>query len=157
MVYGRILYNNIREYTPKSFPTIPYSQTVKPVFGTLCFIQEDNLKSLASGMPTPWSKEDGGSWDNSSTQVGCTRSSCSASALVYGLLSSTLVYGPIRPIMLIAPMKPVWWKNEHTRRFFELVNRPKRLRRKLLRLLRLLLQVQLKMKNDWSNQIPLIQ
>ncbi len=34
MVYGRILYNNIKEYTPKWFPTIPYSQTVKPVFGT---------------------------------------------------------------------------------------------------------------------------
>jgi predicted neutral ceramidase superfamily lipid hydrolase len=33
MVYGRILYNNIKEYTPKWFPTIPYSQTVKPVFG----------------------------------------------------------------------------------------------------------------------------
>lgn len=34
MVYGRILYNNIKEYTPKNFPTIPYSQTTKPVFGT---------------------------------------------------------------------------------------------------------------------------
>ncbi len=36
MVYGRILYNNIKEYTPKNFPTIPYSQTVKPLFGTPC-------------------------------------------------------------------------------------------------------------------------
>jgi hypothetical protein len=34
MVYGRILYNSIKEYTPKWFPTIPYSQTTKPVFGT---------------------------------------------------------------------------------------------------------------------------
>ena len=33
-MYGRILYNNIKEYTPKWFPTIPYSQTVKPTFGT---------------------------------------------------------------------------------------------------------------------------
>jgi hypothetical protein len=33
MVYGRILYNSIKEYTPKWFPTIPYSQTTKPVFG----------------------------------------------------------------------------------------------------------------------------
>jgi hypothetical protein len=32
MVYGRILYNNIKEYTPKWFPTIPYSQTTKPIF-----------------------------------------------------------------------------------------------------------------------------
>ena len=31
--YGKILYNNIKEYTPKWFPTIPYSQTVKPTFG----------------------------------------------------------------------------------------------------------------------------
>lgn len=34
MVYGRILYNNIKEYTPKWYPTIPYSQTVKHTFGT---------------------------------------------------------------------------------------------------------------------------
>ena len=33
MVYGKILFNNIKEYTPKWYPTIPYSQTVKPVFG----------------------------------------------------------------------------------------------------------------------------
>lgn len=33
MVYGRILYNNIKEYTPKWFPTIPYSQTVKHTYG----------------------------------------------------------------------------------------------------------------------------
>lgn len=33
MVYGKILYNNIKEYTPKWFATIPYSQTVKPTFG----------------------------------------------------------------------------------------------------------------------------
>ena len=44
MVYGRILYNNIKEYTPKSFPTIPFSQTVKPTFGTHTFTQADNLK-----------------------------------------------------------------------------------------------------------------
>merc|ERR1719445_512520 len=32
MVYGRILYNNIKEYTPKWYPTIPYAQTTKPTF-----------------------------------------------------------------------------------------------------------------------------
>lgn len=34
MTYGKILFNNIKEYTPKWYPTIPYSQTVKPVYGT---------------------------------------------------------------------------------------------------------------------------
>jgi hypothetical protein len=43
MVYGKILYNNIKEYTPKWFPTIPYSQTTKPVFGKFGPIQVDNL------------------------------------------------------------------------------------------------------------------
>lgn len=39
MVYGKILFNNIKEYTPKWYPTIPYSQTIKPVFGnTLMFM-----------------------------------------------------------------------------------------------------------------------
>mmetsp|Transcript_63682 Transcript_63682/g.88514 ORF Transcript_63682/g.88514 Transcript_63682/m.88514 type:complete len:121 (-) Transcript_63682:194-556(-) len=33
MVYGRILYNNIKEYTPSWFKTIPYSQATKPAIG----------------------------------------------------------------------------------------------------------------------------
>ena len=44
MVYGRILYNNIKEYTPKWFPTIPYSQTTKPTFGTPSFTQAASSK-----------------------------------------------------------------------------------------------------------------
>jgi hypothetical protein len=44
MVYGKILYNNIKEYTPKWFATIPYSQTVKPTFGIFYIIQADNHK-----------------------------------------------------------------------------------------------------------------
>lgn len=44
MVYGKILYNSIKEYTPKWYPTIPYSQTVKPVFGITILIQEENPK-----------------------------------------------------------------------------------------------------------------
>lgn len=32
MVYGRILYNNIKEYTPKWMKTVPYAQTAKPTF-----------------------------------------------------------------------------------------------------------------------------
>ncbi len=33
MVYGKILFNNIKEYTPSFIKTIPYSQTTKPSFG----------------------------------------------------------------------------------------------------------------------------
>jgi hypothetical protein len=44
MVYGKILYNNIKEYTPKWFATIPYSQTVKPTFGNSKLIQSENHK-----------------------------------------------------------------------------------------------------------------
>jgi len=31
MVYTRILYNNIKEFTPSWFPTVPYSRVIKPV------------------------------------------------------------------------------------------------------------------------------
>lgn len=33
MVYGKILFNNIKEYTPSFIKTVPYSQTFKPSFG----------------------------------------------------------------------------------------------------------------------------
>lgn len=49
MVYGKILFNNIKEYTPKWYPTIPYSQTVKPVFGmtlSLCRSQTTNCMEI---------------------------------------------------------------------------------------------------------------
>lgn len=49
MVYGRILYNNIKEYTPKWFPTIPYSQTTKPVFGNFKLTQVVSPKSCRDG------------------------------------------------------------------------------------------------------------
>ena len=45
MVYGKILFNNIKEYTPKWYPTIPYSQTVRPTFGTQPLTQFVNPKS----------------------------------------------------------------------------------------------------------------
>lgn len=35
MVYGRILYNNIKEYTPKWFKTVPYGQTARPTFSII--------------------------------------------------------------------------------------------------------------------------
>jgi len=44
MVYGRILYNSIREYTPRFFPTVPFSQTTKPVFGKHLLTQADSHK-----------------------------------------------------------------------------------------------------------------
>lgn len=52
MVYGRILYNSIKEYTPKFFPTIPYSQTTKPVFGTSSLTQAGAPRSSPSGTPS---------------------------------------------------------------------------------------------------------
>lgn len=39
MVYGKILFNNIKEYTPSWIKTVPYSQTTKPTFGMIFFIQ----------------------------------------------------------------------------------------------------------------------
>ena len=33
MVYTRLLFNNIKEYTPNFIKTIPYAQITKPVFG----------------------------------------------------------------------------------------------------------------------------
>jgi len=33
MVYTRLLFNNIKEYTPSFIKTVPYSQVTKPVFG----------------------------------------------------------------------------------------------------------------------------
>ncbi|KRX09017.1 hypothetical protein PPERSA_01904 [Pseudocohnilembus persalinus] len=32
MVYTKVLFNNIKEYTPSFIKTIPYRQTVKPTF-----------------------------------------------------------------------------------------------------------------------------
>jgi hypothetical protein len=34
MVYGKIFYNNIKEYTPTWMKTIPYSQVTKTTLGT---------------------------------------------------------------------------------------------------------------------------
>jgi hypothetical protein len=44
MSYGRILFNNIKEYTPKWFKTVPYSKTVKPTFGKKEITQLSQLK-----------------------------------------------------------------------------------------------------------------
>lgn len=60
MVYGRILYNNIKEYTPKWYPTVPYSQTVKPTFSNFCnYFKEDLLKLFLPLIQAPTSRPDG--------------------------------------------------------------------------------------------------
>lgn len=33
MVYGRLIYNTCKDYTPTWFKTLPYSQAAKPTFG----------------------------------------------------------------------------------------------------------------------------
>ena len=33
MAYGRLLFNNIKEYTPHFIKTVPFARTVKPVLG----------------------------------------------------------------------------------------------------------------------------
>ena len=37
MVYTRILYNSIKEYTPSWIKTIPYSQVTKSVLGEIFY------------------------------------------------------------------------------------------------------------------------
>jgi len=43
MVYGKIFYNNIKEYTPTWMKTIPYSQVTKPVLGNISLVLMNNL------------------------------------------------------------------------------------------------------------------
>ena len=70
MVYGKILYNNIKEYTPKWFPTIPYSQTVKPTFGNSPIMQFVSLRWSPDGTRSRSSSVDGGWWARFSNTVG---------------------------------------------------------------------------------------
>lgn len=64
MVYGKIFYNNIKEYTPTWMKTIPYSQVTKTVLGTEDFLsllisQEEDLKSSENSTLTQRSRLDG--------------------------------------------------------------------------------------------------
>ena len=57
MVYGRILYNNIKEYTPKWYPTIPYSQTVKPTFSNfMTYFIERSAQVVSTFNSSPTTK-----------------------------------------------------------------------------------------------------
>ena len=98
MVYGRILYNNIKEYTPKWFPTIPYSQTVKPTFGNPPSIQVANNKSSPSGTPTPSPNAHGEQSVKFSITVGDTSSSSSSWCSPPGPLSTSPPSISIKPI-----------------------------------------------------------
>lgn len=119
MVYGRILYNNIKEYTPKFFPTIPYSQTVKPTFGTSCNIQSGNLKLYLSGTPILMSKEDGDYLVSFLTIVGHINYSCLDCALVLGQQSISPIFGSTSTITVVVLTKQQWPKRKHIRENWE--------------------------------------
>ena len=108
MVYGRILYNSIREYTPRFFPTVPFSQTAKPVFGKHRLKQAGNLKWYQSGTLIPWLSEAGDYWAKHSITVGLTRSLCSVFVLDFGPPSSSPASGSISSIIVTAPSKQPW-------------------------------------------------
>jgi len=84
MVYGRILYNNIKEYTPKWYPTIPYSQTVKPTFSTFSsYRKKEHHKSYQPSIPVQPPKLDGdSSLKSSNITHGCGKSSSSQQLLL---------------------------------------------------------------------------
>lgn len=133
MVYGRILYNSIREYTPKFFPTVPYSQTVKPTFGTSAFIQWDNLKSYQNGMLVLLSKQCGEHSEMFGITVGLIRSSCLVFASAFGLLSTSPSFGFINTIIATEPLKQQLLRKEPTRSSWEKRRRQRKQPREQLR------------------------
>jgi hypothetical protein len=133
MVYGRILYNNIKEYTPKWFPTIPYSQTTKPVFGISLSTQAVNPKSSPSGTPTPPSKVDGDSLDSCSTTVGHTKYSSSDLPSPCGPPSTTPFSPSIRPTIPTEVTKLPSLRKKPTRKSLERLKRLPKLPKEGLR------------------------
>jgi len=152
MVYGRILYNTIREYTPRSFPTIPFSQTAKPRFGKPNITQEDSLKSSASGTLTPWSREDGDCSETSSTTAGPIKFSCLASVLLYGHRSTSPASGSTKLITNKEDSKQQSPRSEPTRRSSDKLRRLKKRLRELLKKLRLLQVVHLRTSSDYQHK-----
>ena len=116
MVYGRILYNSIKEYTPKWYPTIPYSQTTKPVFGNSGPTQEGSPNSSQLGTAKSSPKEGGAFSANSSSPAGSTKFLCSASASECGQLYTSLCYHFTNRITNTALMKLRWPKRRLSRR-----------------------------------------
>lgn len=116
MVYGRILYNNIKEYTPKWFPTIPYSQTVKPTFGITSTMQADNPKSSQDGMLFQTPKEDGDYWVKFSNTDGLINTLCFSWCSVFGPHSTSPFSMSIKPTTNTALSKQPSPKNAPGRR-----------------------------------------
>ena len=118
MVYGRILYNNIKEYTPKWYPTIPYSQTVKPVFSIYYHLfKKEALKQYPASMLTPTPRLDGDySPEYSNKTHGCGKSSFFLPPLPCTTPSTFPFSPPIRLTTLIEPTMPLSPKNEPTRK-----------------------------------------
>ena len=117
MVYGRILYNNIKEYTPKWFPTIPYSQTTKPIFSTYPLNQDAALKSSPQWTPTPLPSSGGDSSAESSNKMHGPIKSSSSHSPSPCTTPSTLPLSPcISPTTPIAHMRLRSPRKEHIRR-----------------------------------------
>lgn len=118
MVYGRILYNNIKEYTPKWYPTIPYSQTVKPIFSTFhTYFQENRLKSSLPWIPPPTLGLDGDcSLKYSNITHGCGKFS-SSDLPSRCITQFTFHWSQFTNLTtLIEPTKPQWLRRKLTRR-----------------------------------------
>ena len=116
MVYGRILYNSIKEYTPKWFPTIPYSQTTKPVFGNFHSSQEDNHKLYQSGTQRSKPRKDGVCLATFSNTVGPIKSLCSVSASESGQLFTSPFWPFINQITNTVLIKLPWLKKKPSRK-----------------------------------------
>ncbi len=118
MVYGRILYNNIKEYTPKWYPTIPYSQTVKPIFSTFrTYLQKNHLKSSLPSIPPPTQRPDGDcSLKYSNKTHGCGKFSCS-DLPSRCITQFTFHWSQFTKLTtFIEPTKPQWLRKKLTRK-----------------------------------------
>lgn len=130
MVYGRILYNNIKEYTPKWYPTIPYSQAVRPTFSnSFLKVKKEHHKSSPPSIPAQPPKPDGDFSPKSSNKThGCGKSS-SSHALLLCIIQSTPHSSPfinlitnIEPTKLPLPKKKLTRKNSENSKKLKEVN-----------------------------------
>lgn len=127
MVYGRILYNNIKEYTPKWYPTIPYSQTVKPTFSILYYLfQEDHLKLFLDSMLIQASKLDGDYLlEYSNITLGCGKFSSLVPLYLCILLSMHHFLLSTKLTIPTEHMKQQWSRKELIRKNLKNLNKLK--------------------------------
>lgn len=119
MVYGRILYNNIKEYTPKWYPTIPYSQTVKPTLSRICnLFQKGYPKSFQPQTQTQAPRQGGDySQECSNKTHGCGKYSSSqcpswcSTASTFQSQRCTSQTTPIEPTMQQSQKKELTRRN----------------------------------------------